>query len=125
MPSNKELAADATELAKALGLDVETDGLKNDELAALVSDLKAKTTDADTDTAADVAEDKATSEAHARKGKPKQVKKPPFYVAPRKALTSKRGILSGDTADEVKVEYLEGGQEALDNFIKSGHILKG
>lgn len=52
-------------------------------------------------------------------------KKPPFYVAPRKSITSKKGILSGDTEDEVRAKYLVGGEDALKAFIKSGHILKG
>lgn len=51
--------------------------------------------------------------------------KPPFYVAPGKSLTSKKGILSGDNEAEVKAEYFAGGKEALDAFVKSGHVLKG
>jgi len=130
MPSNKELTAEAEALAAELDLTVETEGLKNDQLADLVSDLKAKKTDADTDTGADDAEDKATAEAQARAaarkaGKPAQTKKPEYYVAPRKSLTSKKGILSGDTEDEVKAEYLAGGNDALQAFVKSGHVLKG
>ncbi len=58
-------------------------------------------------------------------GKKPEVKKPPYYVAPGKSLTSLKGILSGDTADEVKAEYLAGGKEAVDAFVKSGHVLKG
>jgi hypothetical protein len=126
MPSNKELIAEAQGLAEALEIPVETDGLSNESLADLVKDLRAKTTDAETDTQAD----KATEEAKAKKAarmenkKPK-VKKPAFYVAAGKSLTSKRGILSGDTSDEVKAEHLGGGKEALDAFVKSGHVLKG
>ena len=130
MPSNKDLTAEALMLAVALGLEIQTEGLKNDELAELVSDLKAKQTDADTDTAADDAEDKVTAEAQARAaarkaGKPAPTKKPEYYVAPRKSLTSKKGILSGDTEDEVKAEYLAGGNDALQAFVESGHVLKG
>lgn len=117
MPSNKELAAEAKALAAELETEVTTDGLNNQQLADLVSDLKAKKKDADTVTQADNAERMA--------GKPQPKKKPPFYVAPRKAITSKKGILSGDTEDEVKAEYLEGGKDALEAFIESGHILKG
>lgn len=68
------------------------------------------------------AEDKATAR---KTSDPEPKKKPPFYVAPRKAITSKKGILSGDRADEVKAEYLAGGDEALKAFIKSGHVVKG
>ncbi len=130
MPSNKELTAEAEALAAGLDLTVETEGLKNEQLADLVSDLKAKKTDAENDTAADEAEDKVTAEtlakaAQRKAGKPAPTKKPPFYVSPRKSLTSKKGILSGDTEDEVKAEYLAGGEDALKAFVKSGHILKG
>jgi len=122
MPSNAELTKQAEELAAELSLEVTTEGLNNQQLADLVADLKAKKKDA--------AEDEATKAAAAKKaermaGKPQPKKKPPFYVAPRCAITSKKGILSGDTEDEVKAEYLPGGKDALEAFIESGHILKG
>lgn len=95
--------------------DEERDALIADELAARNNQAEY---------------DKATEAAKAKKAarmenKVKKEKKPPFYVAPGKALTSKKGILSGDTSDEVKAEYLPGGKEALDSFVKSGHVLKG
>lgn len=116
MPSNAELTKQAEELAAELSLEVTTEGLNNQQLADLVADLKAKKKDADNDTQADAAAAKKAE-------RPK--KKPPFYVAPRCAITSKKGILSGDTEDEVKAEYLPGGKDALEAFIESGHILKG
>ena len=130
MPSNAELTKQAEELAAELSLEVATEGLNNQQLADLVADLKAKKKDADNDTQADAAEDEATKAAAAKKaermaGEPQPKKKPPFYVAPRCAITSKKGILSGDTEDEVKAEYLPGGKDALEAFIESGHILKG
>jgi len=130
MPSNKELAAEAEALAAELDLEVNTEGLKNNQLADLVSDLKAKKTDADNDTQADDAEDKATAEAMAKaaarkSGKAPAKKKPPFYVAPRCAVTTKRGILSGDSEDEIKAEDLPGGEADLKAFVESGHVLKG
>lgn len=131
MPSNNELAAEAVELAAKLETTVETDGLDNKELVALVKDLRAKVTDAETSTQADdQGEDEATKAAQAKKaarvaGKSPKPKRPPFYVAPGKSLTSRKGILSGDTADEVKPEYLNGGKKALDAFVESGHVLKG
>lgn len=51
------------------------------------------------------------------------VKESRYYIADGKALTSKRGIL--DAGNEVKVEYLPGGEETLNKFVKSGHIVKG
>ena len=117
MPSNKELSAEANALAADLGLEITTAGLKNDELAKLASDLKAKKTDAENETQADTAPPAPPVKENA--------KKPAYYVAPRKALTSKKGILSGDTVDEVKAEYLAGGEDALAAFVESGHVLKG
>lgn len=122
MPSNAELIKEADELAAKLGTPVETKDLSNDKLVDLVRDLRAKVTDAETQTQAD--NDKARKAAR-MENKVKKEKKPPFYVAPGKSLTSKKGILSGDTSDEVKAEYLRGGKEALDAFVKSGHVLKG
>lgn len=108
MLSNKELIHEANILARELGLDVSTDGLKNQGLMDLVSDLKAKKTDARKDTRADYA-------------KPM----PAFYVAPGRSLTSKRGILSGDSKDEIRAADLAGGEDALQAFVDSGHVLKG
>ena len=39
-----------------------------------------------------------------------------------KAITSKRGILAD--GDEIKAEDLAGGTEALEAFVKSGHVGK-
>lgn len=119
MPSNKELSKQALVLATALSLKINTDDLNNEKLAALVSDLKAKKKDKDTVTQADTAEAKAA-----------EAKKPPFYVKPGKALTSKRGILATERGAkikdcvEIKASDLAGGQEALDAFVKSGYVGK-
>ena len=114
MPNNKELAAEAEALSAELETQVATDGLKNDELAQLVSDLKAQKAASDD-------EDTATAVAMAKPTK----KKPEFYVAPRCAVTTKRGILSGDTEDEVKATDFPQGEKDLAAFIESGHVLKG
>lgn len=50
-------------------------------------------------------------------------KKPAFYVKEGKAVTSKRGILSD--GDEIKASDLAGGKDALEAFVKSGHVAKG
>jgi len=127
MASNKELIGQAVTIALALSLEIETEGLNNAQLTALVKDLKAKQKDESTDTQADTAEAKklaAKAKAKAKqlaKVKPKP-KKPPYYIMPGKAITSKRGILGPD--DEVKAEYLAGGQEALDDFVETGYIGK-
>lgn len=129
MPSNADLIKAASELAAELTeklgepVEVATEGLSNAQLNELVSGLRAQLKDAEPqDPAAEAAEAKAAVQA-AKAAEAK--KKPPYYMAPRKSLTSKRGILSGDTEDEVKAEYLAGGQAALDAFVASGHVLKG
>lgn len=104
MPSNKDLIKQALALAVALSLVIETDGLSNEKLAALVSDLKAKKKDADTVTQADTA--------------PKVA----YSIAKGRAITSRRGILAD--GDEIKENDLAGGQKALDAFVKSGHVVK-
>ena len=116
MPSNKELITQIVVLSGQLGLELETKDLKNDELVELVSDLRAKKKDADTQTAADDAEAKAKADAEAK------AKKPPFSVAKGKSITSKRGILAD--GDEIKAKDLAGGQDAIDAFVQSGHIDK-
>lgn len=98
MGSNKQLTSEALTLAKELGEDIKTDSLNNAELAALVSDLKAK-------------QKGVTSEA-----------KTGYFVANGKAITSNRGILSD--GDEIEAADLAGGKKALAAFVKSGHVSK-
>lgn len=135
MPSNAEYTKQAEELAEGLGLEISTEGLNNEKLAALVSDLKAKKKDADNQAAEEAAakaaaeleekakEDSAAAAMKAKQDAEKAAKKPPFYVMPGKAITSKRGVLSD--GDEIKVDDLAGGKEALEAFVKSGHVGKG
>lgn len=128
MPSNKELTTEAKALAEELGLPITTEGLNNQALAALVSDLKAKKRDADTATPADVAptsedfedfedledldeEDMVTQPVATKKGS---------VIAPGKCLTSLKGILSEGMP--VTPEHFPGGQETFDNLKKRGFI---
>lgn len=119
MPSNKDLTTEAEKLAKELGIEVQTEGLNNEKLGDLVSDLKAKKKDAEHKTQADKAPVK----------KPEAKKKPPFTVAKGKAITSRAGILA--EGDEIKASYLAAsekesdqaaGQKALESFVESGHV---
>lgn len=120
MPSNKELKKQAGELAEQLGVLVDTGGLKNDELAALVSDLKAKLRDAENVTQADRGRPGPTGADQADQAdQTDQTDR--FYMAKGKALICKRGILAD--GDEVKAEYLPGGEATLEKFVKSGHII--
>ena len=146
MPSNKDIVKAIVELSEKLEKDApETDGKNNGELANILSELKAENKAA-TETAASpddeakekadaAAKEKADDEAKEKaddeaKEKAKPAEKPPFYVAPGKAITSKRGILATeggaeiDAYTEIKADDLAGGKGALDAFVKSGHIAK-
>lgn len=124
MPSNAELKASIEELSTELGVETVTDGLTNAQLADKLSDLrdeKAKRAAApDAQAAAAALEALMAPVAQS----PAVVATPPYYMAPGNAVTSKIGILSGDTADEVKAEYFEGGDETLQALVESGHVLK-
>lgn len=116
MASNKELAAEAVELAEELGIEITTDGMNNKALSALVSDLKAKKKDAELQTQAD-GDQSDESEGDAEEGRA-----PGVYIADGKAVTSKIGVLSEGRAVEAK--HFAGGQKTLDNLIKRGHCVK-
>lgn len=107
MPSSANIIKAIAEVSEELGKDApETENKSNGELANILSGLKAEKKEAAA---------KAEEEAAA--------KKPPFSVAPGKAITSKRGILSD--GDEIEVGDLAGGEEALDALVKSYHVIRG
>ena len=122
MPSNAELKASIEELSAELDVETVTDGLTNAQLADKLSDLR----DEKATRAAAPAPDTQAAAAQALDAlmAPVVTAKPPYYMAPGKAVTSKAGILSGDTADEVKAEYFEGGDETLQALVGSGYVLK-
>ena len=130
MASNKELAAEAAELAAELGIQVTTDGLNNKALSALVSDLKAKKKDAELQTQADGDQsddsdgdaDGDQSDDSDGDADEEDERAPGVYVADGKAVTSKIGVLAEGRAVEAK--HFAGGQETLDNLIKRGHCVK-
>ena len=131
MPSNAELKASIEELSAELDVETVTDGLTNAQLADKLSDLrdeKAKRAAAPAPDAQEAAEADAAAQALDALMAPVPAAaapaKPPYYMAPGKAVTSKAGILSGDTADEVKAEYFEGGDETLQALVESGYVLK-
>lgn len=126
MPSNAELKASIEELSAELGVETVTDGLTNAQLADKLSDLRDEKTKRAAAPAPDAqaALDAAAQAALDALMVPAVVAKPPYYMAPGKAVTSKAGILSGDTADEVKAEYFEGGDETLQALVESGYVLK-
>lgn len=113
MPSNKQYIEQAKELAAELGVEVTTDGLNNEKLAGLVSDLKAKLRDKELETQVDGQQDQDVEEE----------KLPPYYVEKGKAITTRRGIRSD--GQEITASDLAGGEAALEAFVKSGHVGKG
>jgi hypothetical protein len=117
MASNKELIAQAITLAAALEIEITTDGLNNKQLGDLVSDLKAKTKDAEHSTQAD-----GPAEAEAEADAKAEEQAPGVYVAKGKSITSKAGILSA--GDEVTAKHLAGGDKALAQLVKGGHCVK-
>lgn len=122
MPSNAEYKKQAEELAAELGIEVTTEGLNNDKLASLVSDLKAKKRDAENHTQAD-GQIPGEGQGDAEAAKAAEEKLPPYYVKKGKALTTRRGIRSD--GEEITASDLIGGKEALEGFVKSGHVGKG
>lgn len=185
MPSNKEYIKQAGELAAELGVEITTDGLNNEKLANLVSDLKAKVRDKALDTQVDdqtpgdgpvallgsdqfensyeidgddvplgdlvgAAYEKSgltveqwnelsdedrdarigdelagriNQAEHAKvEAAAKEEQLPPYYVKKGKAITTRRGIRSD--GQEITASDLIGGVEALEGFVKSGHVGK-
>ena len=128
MASNKDLIKQATEIAAELDIRINTSGLNNAKLAALVSDLKAKQRDAGLDTQADTAPVAAEHEvgetgAALLEEAATEPAAPafPFSVAPGKALTTKRGVLG--EGEEIKAEDIAGdGPANLKALVKAGFV---
>ena len=114
MPSNKDLITAIAALSVELEKDApETEGKNNGDLANILSSLKADK---------DLTPDAAEAKERADEVKAEEGEKPPFYVMPGKCLTSKRGLIADGA--EIKADDLAGGKEALDAFVKSGHVGK-
>jgi hypothetical protein len=109
MPSNEKL----TEQIKELDSEAITEGLNNKQLSALLLDLKTpKLADADAD---------AQVKAVAEQVKAATPTKPPYIVELGKSVTSKKGIR--DQGQEIKPEWLGGGNDALLALIESGYVV--
>lgn len=126
MASNKDLKAEAKDLGEDLGIPIDFKGMKNEDLVELVSDLKAKIKDRDTVTQADEfvdgwveSEERMASSGPAAE-EPMTI--PAYRIAPGKALTTKRGILS--EGQELSARDVCGGQATIDMRVESGHIVK-
>lgn len=111
MPSNKELQTQAEALAEELEIvGIDTGGLNNEQLAELVSDLKAKKKDADTVTQADTPP----------KVEPAPKPKARYTLAEGKALCTLRGILG--EGEPITAKDVKGGQSVIDKFVRTGYI---
>lgn len=106
MPSNKDLINEANNLADELGLAVQTDGLKNDGLVDLVSDLRAKKRDAELETQADEPEQEPEQSGP--------------VVAEGRSVITKRGIIG--SGQSIRASDLSGGAESLQKLIKNGAV---
>lgn len=133
MPSNADIIKSIAEVSKEIGQDApKTEGKNNAELADILSGLKAEKKKADdakerAELEAKAEKDAAAAALLAKKDneakEPEAPKKPPFYVCEGKAVTTKRGIRADGA--EITADDLAGGKEALDAFVKSGHVAKG
>ena len=66
--------------------------------------------------------EKAKKEQAKKEAKAEQDAIPPYRIADGKSITSKKGVLT--EGDEVKAEYLPGGQETLDYNVDRGFVIK-
>ncbi len=113
MASNKQLIEDIILLKP----DAVTDGLKNDDLVAMLKDLRPQKT---ADTSEALKPDAAAAEAAAAEAaaadEPREYK-----IAQGKSVTSKKGVLGPGAI--VKPEYFSLGQETIDSLIDKGYIV--
>jgi len=101
MASNKELTfAIATICAERDVKTPELEGLNNSQLSAVLKDFKAK-----------------QAEEAPGETEPEETG---FKVMPRKAITTKRGIIAA--GEKIEAKDLSGGEVAFKAFIKSKHI---
>ena len=130
---NKKLVEEIQGLASELKVSVVTEGKSNAELTSELIGLekekevraaaKKAEEDAKKKTGAEDAADKRAKKEKEKADAAKNKKKPPFYVADGKSITSLRGILGPGV--EVKTSYLPGGKKTLDDLIKKDIIKKG
>ena len=134
MPSNADLIKTALELAAELKLEITTDGLKNDELAALVKDLRAKLDDAATQTQADTAAQTGDTDPDADEGDDPDADEGDdpdadagplphatgYEVAPGCSVTTIRGVQTGAVSADDFVD----GNRALARLVELGIVKK-
>lgn len=112
MANKESLIKQLNLLAGELETEVDSSELTKAEIEEKIATMK------------DAVKAKKAAETKAAKKREDDGKKPPFYVAPgRRSITSKRGVLGPGEA--ISAADLSGGQKAIDDFVKSGHICKG
>jgi|AntRauTorckE5430_2_1112549.scaffolds.fasta_scaffold00317_12 hypothetical protein len=105
MASNKELTLAIATICAQLKMETpETKDLNNSQLSSLLKDFKAKQ-------AEEAPGETEPEEAPEETG---------FKVMPRKAITTKRGIIAA--GEKIEAKDLSGGEVAFKAFIKSKHI---
>jgi hypothetical protein len=138
MPSNNELRAQISALAIELEIeDVQTDGLKNDELGKLLADLEAKKGEAPGPVVAlpppvlpviDASSSVVDGASDGSVGGPPVPAKPvfeqrfPWQIAAGKSLTTTRGVIG--EGEEIKPSDVHGGADQLDALSAKGYITK-
>lgn len=119
-PTERKLKEKCLKLATELGIEIDVDK-DYSKLEALAADLTAKVKDAKTVTQADTAKPKAKEEAPKAASKPKVVK-PPYTVAKGKSLSTLKGVRVA--GDEIKAEWVGGGQDTIDSLVKKEYVEK-
>lgn len=117
MPSNSEYIKQAEELAAELNIQVTTDGLNNEKLANLVSELKAKKREAEEAAAKAAADEEAAAKAPAG---PPPLKAGQKRLRSGKSVTTKRGVVAHPHG--VGAADLSGGAAALAALQKRGVV---
>ena len=107
---------DLIESIKGLDGEVVTDNLSKEQLSDLLSELREKI---DVEAVGGTLEADEQAKLESDNDESNRSK---FYVCRGKAITSKRGILAD--GDEIKAEYLAGGEESLEYLVKSGYVGK-
>ncbi len=109
MPKNIDLIDDINALADERGESAPvTDGMSNNKLSAMLSDMKNPKVEAETEVEV---ETKTVETTH-----------PQYYIADGKSLTTLKGIRG--PGDEIKADYLADGKDGLKRHVKSGLVIK-
>ena len=115
MPSNKELKESIVAITVEAGVDTPVlSGKSNDELTIMLQKL--------TTPAPPEPEVEAPPEPEVEAPPEPEVEAFPYSIAPGKSVTCKKGVLAD--GDEMKVEFIHGGQDSLDKLIKRKYVIK-